>query len=437
MKTRRAFLHKVSYKAVQLTVLSLLILLFSSVCHADSDKIYIDITSPGYKKLPIAVQNFTGNKEISDVVKDDLTFTGLFDCIEDAVQIEKPDQPFNAGSWQGLGIELVVKGRVTPIAANRGLSVLVSAYDVSDGREVLKKEYSSSAELSRQLSHSIANDIYKVLTGEEGIFRTRIAFVANSYGKEGGMKELYLMDWDGHRMQGIGITAGILLTPRWSTDKTKLLYSAERQRQWGLYMLDMNIMRERTLGLLGGLNITGNFFNGNKEFVFSSSKDGSPDIYIADITSMKFRKVISSPWIDVSPSVSPDGSSILFVSNRSGTPQIYISDREGYGIRRLTFQGSYNTSPAWSPKGDRIAFASMIGGKNQIFVMKADGTGLVQLTDRGNNENPSFSPDGRYLSFTSDADGSKGIYLIRVNGEGLIRITPRRFRAINSSWSPF
>ncbi len=398
---------------------------------ASADKIYIDITSPTFKKLPIAVQSFTGNNQISDIVKDDLAFTGLFDCIDDAAQIEHPDQPFNTASWQGLGVALVVKGRVSVFAPDKFV-VNVSAYDVSEGREVLKKDYAATTDLVRPLAHSIANDVYTILTGQQGIFKTRIVFVSD----KGGKKELQLMDWDGQRMQGIGLSSDILLAPRWASDKSKLLYSAERQRQWGIYLLDMNTMKERNLGLMTGLNIAGNFFPNNYNFLFSSTKDGKPGIYVADLGNTRGRKIISSPWIDVSPSVSPDGKSIVFVSNRSGSPQIYIADPDGYDIRRLTFQGNYNTSPVWSPQGDKIAFTSMIGGKNQLFVIKADGTGIIQVTDKGNNESPSFSPDGRYLTFTSNVEGQKAVYIIRISGEGRMRITPKSIKALNPGWSP-
>lgn len=395
-----------------------------------AEKVYIDITSPAVRKLPIAVQGFIGGSEVSDIVKNDLTFTGLFDCIDEAAHIEKPEQPFNPNNWKGLGVEMVVKGRVV---TGKDLSVVVSAYDVSERREVWKKEYSGPSDLLRLISHAIADDIYKILTGQDGIFRTKIAFV----GERGGKQELYLMDWDGHRMHGLGITGGILLSPRWASDGTKMLYSAERNRSWDIYLLDINTMREKNIVRLNGLNMAGNFFPNNKEFVFSSSKDGKSNIHIGDILSMKGWKLISSPWIDVSPAVSPDGNSVLFVSNRSGTPQIYIADKDGNGIRRLTFEGSYNTSPAWSPKGDRITFVRMINGKNQIFTMKPDGTGLMQLTDRGSNEDPSFSPDGRYIAFTSDRNGSKGIYLMRSNGEDQKRITPKGIKATGPSWSPY
>lgn len=416
---------------------SLLSILFlvSAYCLApivSADRIYIDIKSPGIGKLPIAVQDFIGAQEISDIVRDDLTFTGLFECIDKAAHIEKPEQPFNPANWKGLGAEIVVKGQVV---SGKGLNIIVSAYDISEGREILKKEYSASPELSRTIAHSIANDIYKMLTGQRGVFRTKIAFVGKKqHGKE--ISELFIMDWDGHRINRTGVTGGILLGPRWAPDGSKLIYSAERNRRWDIYMIDMKTMAEKNLVSLKGLTMVGNFFPDGKEFIFASSREGRSDIYIGDIIDMKGRRLISSPWIDVSPSVSPDGRHILFVSNRSGSPQIYISDKDGHGIKRLTFEGSYNTSPAWSPNGDRIAFVSMINGKNQIFTMKPDGNGAMQLTDRGNNEDPSFSPDGRFIAFTSDRDGSKGIYLMRANGEGQIRITPKGITATSPSWSP-
>jgi TolB protein len=403
------------------------------VTPASADKIYIDISSPGVKKLPIAIQPFVGATEVSRIVKADLTFTGLFDCIEDAAQIERPDQPFNMMSWKGLGVEMVVKGVVTSSNAS-SMDITVRAFDVADGREVLRKEYSSKRDILRQLSHMIANDIYKILAGQQGIFRSRIAFVS----EKPGSKQLYVMDWDGERMRSLGPRAGIMLAPRWSPDGTKLLYSSEKSRKWGIYLFDLNTSTEINTNVpLSGLSIAGNFFPDNRRFVFSSSREGNANISIGNIGGTAPRRLLATPWIDVSPSVSPDGNSILFVSNRTGGPQLYISDNQGYGIRRITFEGNYNTSPAWSPSGDMIVFASQIGGKNQIFTIKTDGTGITQLTKDGNNEDPSFSPDGRYIVFSSTRQGSKGIFIIRANGEGLLRITPRGFRSASPAWSPF
>jgi TolB protein len=203
-------------------------------------KVYIDITSPAAKKLPIAVQDFSGSygKEVSEIIRHDLEFTGLFTLIDRNAYIESPAQPFNQKNWTPLGVETVVKGAIREAAE---LQITVMLYDVYESKELLRKEYKARKELVRPLSHTIANDIYAVLTGEKGIFRSRIAFV----GSDKGEKEICFMDWDGNRIMKTGLNGNILLSPRWSKDGAHLIYSAERNRQWGIYLLDFTSMKER------------------------------------------------------------------------------------------------------------------------------------------------------------------------------------------------
>lgn len=394
-------------------------------------RIYIDITSPRQQVI-IAVSEFDGvhGAELSNIVSDDLGYTGFFVPIERAAFIEKPGQRFNAGNWSVLGAELVVKGKARK---SRGtLSVMVTVYDVFDGSKLLKKLYRADEKLLRPMAHSISNDIYKAVTGQDGVFRTKIAYIV----KRKNQHELHIMDWDGHRARALGIRSSLIVTPHWSDDGMKLLYSAERNRRWNIYLLDFDDGIERTVFRKEGTNIAGDFFPGGREFALSSSMDGTPDIYIYDLKRSKLKRVTSLRGIAVSPAVSPDGRKIAFVSDRGGSPQIYSTDKIGYNMTRITYSGFYNTSPTWSPRGDRLAFSGRHEGKNQIFTVKPDGTGLMMLTDTGNNENPSFSPDGRFIAFTSDRDGSKGIWLMRSNGEAQKRITPRGLDASGPSWSP-
>jgi len=393
-------------------------------------KVYIDITSPAAKKLPIAVQEFSGSygKEVSEIIRHDLEFTGLFTLIDKNAYIESPAQPFNQKNWTPLGVETVVKGTVREA---EDLQITVMLYDVYESKELLRKEYKARKELVRPLSHTIANDIYAVLTGEKGIFRSRIAFV----GSDKGEKEICFMDWDGNRIMKTGLNGNILLSPRWSKDGAHLMYSAERNRQWEIYLLDFTNMKERKVYSAQGTNIAGDFFPGGSDIVFSSSREGTPDLYSMNLKTSTPARLTSSFGIEVSPAVSPDGQHIVFVSDKGGSPQLYVMRRDGSDMRRITFTGSYNTSPSWSPKGDRIVFSGRVGG-NQIFTINPDGTDPAQLTGQGNNEEPSFSPDGRYITFMSDRDGAKSIYIMRANGEAQQRITPRGMKAYGPRWSP-
>ncbi|MEW6584882.1 MAG: Tol-Pal system beta propeller repeat protein TolB [Nitrospirota bacterium] len=393
-------------------------------------KVYIDITSPAFRKLPLAIQDFSGphGQEISAIIRNDLEFSGLFAVVDKNAYVEKPSQPFSQKNWTPIGVEAVVKGAVKETAA---LQVTVMLYDVHEAKEILRKEYKSGKELLRPLAHAIANDIYSTLTGERGIFRTRIAFVSAEEGKKG----LCFMDWDGKRIMKTALKGNIMLSPRWSKDGSRLVYSAERNRQWGIYLLDFTNMKERKVYSAQGTNIAGDFFPEGSEIVLSSSKEGTPDLFKMGLSGDKPVKLTSSYGIEVSPAVSPDGEYIAFVSDKGGSPQIYMMGRDGSNMRRITFEGSYNTSPSWSPKGDRIVFSGRAAG-NQVFIVNPDGTGLAQLTAQGNNEEPCFSPDGRYITFTSDRDGEKAVYIMRANGEAQTRITPRGMKAYGPRWSP-
>jgi TolB protein len=422
--------QRIKFNIIRIVLITLCTMLFALRFSPIAAKVYIDITSPAMKKLPIAIYDFGGlsGKEISDIVKDDLEFTGFFTYIDRAAYIEGASQPFNPKNWTPLGIETVVKGTVK---AGKELIIPVSLFDVIEAKEIFKKEYKAGKELVRPLGHTIASDIYKALTGETGVFRSRIAFVA----EERGTKDIYITDWDGKRSSKLGLRENLILSPHWSTDGKNIIYSAERNRQWGIYLVNFLNRTVKKVFSSKGTNIAGDLSPDGNEFIFSSSKDGSQDLYTMSLRNNVVNKLTSSRSIEVSPAISPDGKFIAFVSDRGGSPQIYTMRRGGSDVKRITFEGSYNTSPNWSPRGDKIVFSGR-RNTNQIFIVNPDGTGLTQLTAQGNNEDPSFSPDGRFITFTSDRDGLKGVYIMRSTGEAQKRITPRKMRAFYPRWSP-
>ncbi len=410
-------INKLKIKSLKLRILISVFVFLTinfSLLTPSHSKVYIDITSPALRKLPISI-SYTGPgeaKEIAEIVKNDLDFTGIFYLID-------PDI---------LGAEIKVKINV---GVSEEIKADVVVFDLIRNKELLSKRYTASKKILRKLAHSISNGIFKEVTGREGIFRTKLAYIVSSSDK----KWLYIMDWDGYNSLRV-VTKGLSLSHSWSPDGHYIIYSSERKRRWGIYLLDLRNYRETVLFSAKGLNLVGRVSPDNR-IAFSSSKDGSPEIYVMNINGSGSKKLTKSFGIDVSPVFSPDGSQIAFVSDRGGSPQIYIMDSTGRRLRRLTFEGSYNTSPAWSPDDKWIAFVGRKNGKNQIFMIKFDGTDLRQLTDNGNNENPTFSPEGMFIAFDSDRDGSKGIYLMRINGEGQKRITPKNIKAMNPKWSPY
>jgi len=394
----------------------LLIICHLSLVSVPDAKVYIDITSPAIRKLPISIK--TGSspeaKEIEKIITNDLDFTGLFSFVA-------PEIP---------GAEVIIHSDVS--VSGDEITVLWSIVDLVENREVIKKKNSAPQKSIRAIAHNISNEIYKYVTEKEGVFRTKISYLVSS---SQGSKDLYLMDWDGYNSVKV-IPIGLTSSHAWSYNSDYLMYSSERNRDWKIYLLDLNNFKEKLLFSSNGLNLVGNS-SSRDEIVFSSSKDGNSEIYTINKYGGSLRKLTTSFGIDVSPSFSPDGSRIAFVSDRGGSPQIYVMYSNGSGVRRITFEGSYNTSPAWSPDGTWLAYTGMKDGKNQVFVIKSDGTMLRQLTSFGNNESPSFSPDGMFIAFDSDRDGKRGIYVMRLNGDGQRRITPKGIKAMSPKWSPY
>jgi TolB protein len=414
-----------------LLALLLMFLPFMPVSGVEAE-IYIDIVSAP-RRIPIAIQELAGpqGKEISDIVSYDLEFSGLFSPIDRKAFLELPEQAFKRANWKGIGAEAVVKGYVTVTDGN--VNATVYLYDAFEGESIMKKNYSTKKGLLRPLAHSIATDVYRKITGQEAVFRTKIAFVR----KDKAQQELHLSDWDGKRAYGLNIKSPIIISPRWSRDGKRIIYSAVKKGAWGIYMLDLDRKKDERLLSGTGTHIAGDFFSSNNEFALSSSRAGTPDIYIFDIPKSKLTRLTKERGIEVSPAVSPDGRTVAFVSDMGGSAQIYSMDKIGYNRNRITYEGRYNTSPTWSPRGDMLAFSGSHEGKNQIFVVRPDGTGLKRLTEDGNNEQPVYSPDGRFIAFTSDRQGKKGIYVMRANGEGQRIITSRDIVASDPRWSPY
>ncbi len=394
-------------------------------------KVYIDITSPFDRRLPIAVSAFVADPGLSEIVRDDLNFTYVFSVIDPEGYLEPAAYPFDPVNWTPLGAEAVVKGAVR--AEGRNLVVEVSLYDPVENLRLFRKEYRASRDLMRSLAHSIAGDVYEALTRQPPIFRTRLAYTAPA----GDHREIFFMDWDGHRSRRITFRNSLTKVPRWSNRGQFLAYASVRKNRWGIYLLDLRNMTERRLVAKPGLNLPGDFLPDDRSLLYSTSADGNPDLHRRNLLGSGDKRLTRTPGIDVSPSLNPSGTAFVFVSDRSGGPQLYVQPVDGGRARRISFGGNYNTAPDWSPTGDRIAFVGRKDGSLHIFTMKPDGTDRKQLTFHGTNDSPSWSPDGRYIAFASRRDGTTGIYVMLADGHGKRRLTPKDKEADSPRWSPY
>lgn len=371
--------------------------------------------------------------EITEVLRNDLDFSGWFGLLDPQGEGRIPaDQLRNAAAWKGVGAAYLVTSKLT-VRGGQGL-FRVQLVETGGGQALIDKTWGGRLPGDlRRLAHVAADAIVEQLTGRPGIAQTRIAFVSQT---SKGMKEVFLMDYDGARLRKLTDTKTINLSPNWSPDARRLVFLSFLGRKPSIYLLDENGKVETLRPAGGDLNSAPAFAPDGRSLAFSSDRDGNSELYHMDLGSHRERRLTSHPSIDTSPSWSPDGRQIAFTSDRAGSPQLYVMGADGSGTRRLTYEGAYNESATWSPDGSKLAFVSRIGGRFEIIVHDlATGKETQITTGRGNKENPRWSPDGRRLVFASDRDGVWSIYTIRDDGTDLRRLT-KGTPAFTPDWSP-
>lgn len=425
--------------------LMILILSFFLLPDQGHARIYIDINAPSIRKFNIAIPDFKNldkNKrhpefstKLAGVISNDLSLSGYFSSIDKEAFLQEKNIPLrleniNFKDWSVIGAELLLTGGFTCVG--KSLEMEIRLFDVFWGRQILGKRVLGDIKDYRYLMHRIGNEIIRELTGQQGIFLTRLSFVGNATGH----KEIYVSDYDGHNVKQITKDNNISLLPRWSPDGIKIMYNSYKDGGPMLYMKDITSGAVKRISSRSGLNIGACWAPDGKKLALTLSQKGNPDIFIIDLKG-KITRQLTDHWsIDVSPTFSPDGNKIAFVSNRSGSPQIYIEDLDSGQEERLTFEGKYITSPAWSSR-NRIAFVSMDDGNFHIYTINPDGGGLRKLTEgRGNNEDPCWSPDGRYIAFSSNRTGRYHVYIMTANGQNQRRVTFDRGDQTAPSWAP-
>ena len=408
-------------------------LLFAASAQA---RIYIDITSPYLRRIPVAVpyvearpdsfENRIVGRKLSSILSKDLEFHGFFSVLDPEKYGGSADADLS--SFQ---LDYLIKGRL--YRSGDALTSEFRLIDIHTGQMIAGRRYRGMMRDVRQMAHRFCDVVVEAVTGEHGVSLSSIAFLASVK----GARDIYISDFDGFNLRRITTDRSIKLSPRFSPDGRYLIYTSYKKGRPQLFLTDLGSGTVKELAGYSGINIAPSWHPDGNSVAVTLSKDGNPDIYVMNLKGDIEKRLTHGPGINVSPTWSPDGENIAFVSDRYGNPQIFVMDVRSRRTRRLTYEGNYNTDPQWSPRGDRIVYAGRSEGRFHIFTIPAEGGEPVQLTYSGNNENPFWSPDGRQIIFSSDRLGKKSIFVMDANGRRQRRlITLRNSGAVFPCWGP-
>jgi TolB protein len=383
------------------------------------------------------------SNELIDILRNDFVFyKHKFNNVDYSDKGQASYSKPNLTKWKESGITYFVASHIS--SSSGGIKAKFKAWSVLTGKEIFTQTFKIQRNNIRHMGHQIADGIYRAVSGKISIFNSKIVFVSDrgTHGK-GTVKELYIMDFDGNRVEKLTHFNSVVLSPSVAPDNSKIMFSVIAShkevsrnkvriiKNIDLKMYDLKNKSFSTISDKPGIN-SGAIFSASGDLIYLTlSFKGNADIYEMQVGSGKMKNVTSHYADDVDPSITQDGSLMTFLSNRAGRAHIYTMDpsHPDKGVKRISFVGQFNSAPRFSPDGKDIVFSSWIDSGFDLYRIAADGNNLVRLTkDFGSNEEASYSLDGEFIVFTSKRVLSRtkavqDIYIMNRDGEILGQLT--------------
>ncbi len=265
---------------------------------------------------------------------------------------------------------------------------------------------------SRNALFRAADLAVKTMTGKPGWFASSLAFI----GERTGKPEVYTGDLFMGDVKQITKDKALALTPRWSPDGTRLLYTSYFRTGFpDIFQLDLGSFQRNTFVSFKGTNSGARYSPDGRNVAMVLSGEGNPEIYVGNAQGRQITRKTRTTAIESSPCFSPDGSQIVFCSDAAGGPQLYVMPASGGAARRLpTRVSGYCAEPDWS-KADpsKIVFTVREGRGYQIAVYDLKtGTAKVVSQQSGDAVEPSWLADGRHVVFTARSAGSSSLWIL-------------------------
>lgn len=397
----------------------------------------IDITQVMESALPIAIVPFglemSGlpmQEDIATIISNDLGRSGRFSILSISQHPEKITDPkfLNNTKWKEL-TRFVVIGNIQ--ATGNNYAVTFHLINVVDGQIMLSRSLPSARTDLRKTAHKISDLIYQTLTGEMGVFNSRIAYITTHKIAKGKQYRLQVSDFDGFNAKIIAQGDEPILSPAWSPDGRRLAYVSLENKRMAIYVHDIYSNLRDQVSAHQGLNSSPAWSPDGTKLAMTLSKDGNAEIYVLDLTTKSLQRLTHDPAIDTEPAWSPDGKVIIFTSDRGGKPQIYQILSKGGSAQRLTFQGNYNARASFSPNGQKIV---LINGDNGLFRIAILENGQMRyVSNTAMDKSPSFAPNGSMVMYATQ----RSLAAVSVDGRVRQRINVDAGAEIReSAWSP-
>lgn len=404
----------------------------------------IEITGGSDAALPIAIVPFGAEgvnapEDISAIIRNDLASSGRFAPLDEQDLVSRPTEQsqVNFADWRLLRSEGLLIGKISS-QDGENYQVQFQLFDVYRGQQLAGKRYQVPASGIRALGHQIADVVYETLTGEKGIFSTRLAFVTQVSASDGKKRfALQISDADGANPRTVLQSTQPIMSPAWSPDGNQLAYVTFENGKSEVFVQQLQSGQRQSVASFDGINSAPAWSPDGRKLALTLSRNGNPEVYVLELSSGELMRVTNNAQaIDTEAVWSPDGDNIFFTSDRGGQPQIYRVPANGGRAERVTFEGNYNASPDISPDGRKLTMVHAVSGRFYIAVQDLKTGALQVLTESGRAESPSFAPNGQMILYATEQKGRGVLAAVSVDGRIHQRLSESGTIVREPAWSP-
>jgi TolB protein len=396
----------------------------------------VEISGVGTTQIPIALGPFrdeaSAGTALSAILKANFERSGAFRVI-DADRGMDETSTVDLPAWRGRGADALVVGSVQRLADGR-FDVRYKLWDAVRGEQLLGQTSVVLPADLRLAAHRISDEIYEKLTGERGVFATRIAYVL----RRGRQFTLHVTDPDGDGGKVALASPESIISPAWSPDGKKLAYVSFETQKAAVWVQDVTSGERRMVANFRGSNSAPAWSPDGQRMVVTLSQDGPAQLYVISASGTGApSRLVTSNAIDTEAVYSPDGRYVYFVSDRGGGPQVYRVGSGGGAAERITFTGDYNISPAVSPDGKQLAYIARQGGGFKLMLLEIGASTPTALTDTRDDESPSFAPNGRLIVYATRAQGGDLLMTTTLDGKIKTRLLSSGADMREPAWGPY
>lgn len=428
-------------KKISLLLLCINLVAYSHLLRAE---LTIEITEGVQSAHRIAVVPFAppqGEKlsiDIAQIIADDLAGSGYFNTLAREEMLTRPTRPAHVKfrNWFATGQDYLVIGFITK--DNNLYHVEMNLFDVYKKERLQGLRLTVEASALRMAAHRLSDTIYKKLTGVDGVFTSRIAYVTSEMTEKNKHQyDLYVADYDGGNKAAMTHSDEPIMSPAWSPDGNKIAYVSFENKVSEIFVQTLSTGKRKSVAKYKGINGSPAWSPDGRKLAITLSKDGNADIYILTLANLSLRKLTKSWAIDTEAAWSPDGKEILFTSDRGRLPQLYIMPSDGRGsAKRITFDGDYNARGSFSANGKKIVMVQGNHGNYRIAVLDLTTGSSRVLTNGPLDESPSFAPNGQMIMYARRKLNNEILSTVTLDGATKHDIRHTNGTVREPAWAP-